>query len=203
MEVAVIGLGNPGPEYSLTRHNLGFRVIDELACRAGVKLKRCARAKEAKAVINGHHLLLAKPLTFMNLSGRAVQSILFRHKIKIDHLLLISDDFNIPLGNIRLRKKGSSGGHRGIQSAIDLLGTGEFARLRIGIGHVPPGTDPVDFVLSAFSEEEEKIIKDVIPRAADMVIEWTREITEKENGEPSNSLADTGDEKYDLEDRQN
>ncbi|MCL5037803.1 MAG: aminoacyl-tRNA hydrolase [Chloroflexi bacterium] len=182
MLLTVVGLGNPGTEYAQTRHNLGFRVIDELAKRAGVKLKRQGKGREARAKIDDRNVLLIQPLTYMNLSGKAVQSALYRHEISIGNLLVISDDFNIPLGKLRLRKSGSAGGHNGIQSVIDCLGTEEFARLRIGIGPVSHGNDAVEFVLSSFTAEEEKVIQDIIPEAADSVLEWAYSAGKKQDG---------------------
>ena len=157
-----VGLGNPGQRYAQTRHNIGFRCIDFLAQRNSIEItrKRFA-AKLGEGSIGGEHVVLAKPLTFMNDSGKAVQPISHWFKVAPERILVIYDDLDLPIGRLRLRPGGSSGGHRGINSIITDTGNQDFNRLRIGIGRPAQG-DPIDYVLNAFSPDEERIISEVI-----------------------------------------
>jgi len=151
----IVGLGNPGRRYSRTRHNLGFLVIDELAHRWGLKFKRKLRSGVATAGGGPHRVVLAKPLKSMNLSGPPVRQVAQRLGcVKPTEILVVVDDMNLPSGVLRLKYRGSSGGHRGLQSVASTLGTTDFPRLRIGIGPCPPDTDPVEFVLATFTPEE-------------------------------------------------
>jgi PTH1 family peptidyl-tRNA hydrolase len=168
----VVGLGNPGPKYTGTRHNIGFEVIDYLAsgphCSA-FREKFAAFVAELKE--GGESLLLVKPLTFMNLSGQAVRAVLDFYKLGPADLLVVCDDFNLPLGKLRVRVKGSHGGQNGLRNIQDQLGTDEYARLRIGVGQPDPG-DAVDFVLSRFKPAERKPAEEAVATAARAVLVW-------------------------------
>jgi PTH1 family peptidyl-tRNA hydrolase len=172
----IIGLGNPGQRYKETRHNAGFMVVDRLVreCEAGVKKSRFS-ADLASADFKGHSLLLAKPQTYMNLSGIAAARLV--HYFKIDHskLLVILDDIHLPLGKIRLRAQGSAGGHNGLDSIIDHLATQDFARLRLGIHTERKKDDLADYVLSRFGEEERAVLDDMVQRAAEAVKSYITE----------------------------
>lgn len=165
------GLGNPGIKYALTRHNVGFWIVDALASRAGVKLKKvCCRSYTARAVLAGKEVVLAKPLTYMNRSGLAVRALLQYFSLQPENLLVIYDDLDLSPGRLRLRSRGGSGGHRGMASVIALLGSENFARLRLGIGRPPGETgDGVDYVLSHFKADEERQIMEAVELAADAV----------------------------------
>jgi PTH1 family peptidyl-tRNA hydrolase len=168
----VAGLGNPGEKYSGTRHNVGFEVIDALAARHGVTL-RAGRAETLEGrwrVDDG--VILAKPLTFMNLSGTAVGELVRFYKIVLDDLLVVCDDVNLPLGRLRLRAEGSEGGHNGLRSIADQLGTTGYTRLRIGVGRGDGNMDLADHVLARFEEDEQPGIERAIGRAADAVEIW-------------------------------
>lgn len=161
----VVGLGNPGERYARTRHNVGFRLVEHLAGNDGVwkdfqGLGRVARWDS---------LILAEPLTYMNESGRFVQVLAHFHKIPPAEILVCFDDIALPLGRLRVRPSGSSGGQKGMLSIIQTLGTEELARLRVGVGPQPAGWDSADFVLSRFSGAEEKLLPEVFERAADAV----------------------------------
>ncbi|HEY3045382.1 MAG TPA: aminoacyl-tRNA hydrolase [Vicinamibacterales bacterium] len=162
---AIVGLGNPGPEYKGTRHNIGFEVIDELARRWGLKLKSWKSAA-AMAVAKEHETLLAEPKTFMNLSGEAVRKISAFHQIEPSDLLIVVDDVNLPLGRLRFRQMGSAGGHNGLKSVIQHLGT-EFPRLRIGVGRGDSRRDLADHVLARFESDEAAEVERMTARAAD------------------------------------
>jgi peptidyl-tRNA hydrolase, PTH1 family len=158
----LVGLGNPGQRYAQTRHNIGFRCIDFLAQQNGIDMSRKRfAAKLGEGIIDRKHVILAKPLTFMNDSGKAVQPISHWFKVTPERILVIYDDLDLPIGRLRLRPGGSSGGHRGINSIISDTGNQDFNRLRIGIGRPALG-NPVDYVLNAFSPDEESIINEVI-----------------------------------------
>ncbi|WP_420456736.1 aminoacyl-tRNA hydrolase [Rubrivirga sp.] len=157
----VVGLGNPGPDYDGTRHNAGFEVIDRLADRLGVALDtEAAHAFVAEGRLPpeggepGPSVALARPLTFMNRSGRAVAALLDRYGLGPADLLVVYDDLALPIGGLRLRGEGSSGGHNGVQSVIEALGSTEFPRLRVGVGNSFPPGGQVDFVLSPFDDDE-------------------------------------------------
>ncbi len=166
----IIGLGNPGLEYSETRHNVGFRVIDLLAARHQFPTpQRMLQAIVGKGKIKSSQLLLGKPMTFMNESGRAVARLCVHLDLLPSDLLIIYDDINIDLGMLRLRREGSSGGHKGMQSVIDHLGTEQIPRLRLGIGRLPPDSEARSFVLSPFAPDEEEAAQQLIEQAADAV----------------------------------
>jgi PTH1 family peptidyl-tRNA hydrolase len=170
----IIGLGNPGSQYVHTRHNIGFRIIDEIAKRYDVKLKKklFGKSKQAQIRLRGKGIILVQPLTFMNLSGRCVKNSIDTFKASVDEVLIICDDVNIMLGKIRLRKKGSAGGHNGLSSIIETLGSDTFSRLRAGIGSEKPIRDLSDYVLSDFDQTERELVETVIARAADACEYW-------------------------------
>jgi PTH1 family peptidyl-tRNA hydrolase len=156
----IVGLGNPGKQYEETRHNAGFMVIEHLAKAWGAEARHEPKfeALVAEAHHAGQKILLVEPLTFMNLSGRSIQKILQFYKLTADDLLVIYDDFALPLGSIRIRIQGSAGGHNGISSTIQSLGTPIFARIRVGVGPLPPRWSTKDFVLSRFGSDEREAL---------------------------------------------
>jgi PTH1 family peptidyl-tRNA hydrolase len=170
----LVGLGNPGLKYKNTRHNVGFDTIDLLAKNNNIKVSRLKfKAYNGEGRIKGHKVILAKPQTFMNLSGESVRELAAWYKMDINNIILIYDDVDIPLGKIKIRPGGSSGTHNGMKSVIYHLQREDFPRIRIGIGDVPEGWDIADYVLSKFSKEEREVIDDSIARAvhaADMII---------------------------------
>ncbi len=168
MVKAVVGLGNPGRRYAKTRHNVGFLVADALASRVGARFSfRTPLYVLAQAEVEGVRMVVVKPLTYMNNSGQAVATLLRERGLSPQALLVVHDDVNLPFGRLRLRAKGSDGGHNGVASVIAQLGTEQFARLRIGIGaHFSPG-QMVDYVLSKFSGEEWQRLGVVIERAVE------------------------------------
>ena len=169
----IVGLGNPGQGYARHRHNVGFRVVETLADRHRLAFDRLQhRARVGIGRIAGARVVLAKPLTYMNRSGESVGPLLHWYKLSRKQLLVIYDDLDISLGTLRLRPEGGSGGHHGLRSIIDRLGSGEFARLRVGIGRPPAGWDPADYVLSPFTADELPVVVDVSDRAAMAVERW-------------------------------
>jgi PTH1 family peptidyl-tRNA hydrolase len=171
----IVGLGNPGPKYAGTRHNVGFDVIDYLAAGPSCSAFRekfeafVAELKEGDETV-----LLVKPLTFMNLSGRAVRAVLDFYKLPVEQVLVVCDDFNLPLGKLRVRAKGSHGGQNGLRSVQEQLGTDAYARLRIGVGEPSPG-DAVDHVLSKFKPGERKTVDEAVATAAQAALVWVRQ----------------------------
>ena len=167
----VVGLGNPGREYEMTRHNIGFLVLDELAARNGLSFRRSWRfpARIAKGKIGGKPVCLVKPQTYMNRSGAAVGPILRREKGAAADLLVVFDDVALDWGQLRIRAQGSAGGHNGVQSVLDTLRDGAFSRIRVGIGSKPDKVSLSDHVLGEFSAEERQEMSTVIGRAADAV----------------------------------
>jgi PTH1 family peptidyl-tRNA hydrolase len=163
----IVGLGNPGAEYEWTRHNLGFMLIDKLAAEAGATVKRReCRALVGAATIENERVLLVKPQTFMNLSGEAVICLLAKSEVSAS-LIVISDDLALPFGTIRLRERGSGGGHNGLKSIIDAIGTDEFIRLRIGIQPEHPVSDAKAFVLDEFPKAKRDEVEKVLENAAE------------------------------------
>jgi PTH1 family peptidyl-tRNA hydrolase len=172
----IVGIGNPGPEYAKTRHNVGFRVLDALAKRLNVSKQEARfRGVYAVAPIGDLKVGLLKPLTYVNLSGQAVSEAVKKLNLQPEQILVVLDDAQLPLGKLRMRPKGSSGGHKGLQSIIDALQTEEIPRLRVGIGSPPEGVDMVTFVLSPFEDDEELVIGEAVERAADAAIVWATE----------------------------
>lgn len=171
----IVGLGNPGPEYSETRHNVGFMVAEELAHRHRVEFRNYSKwkARAAKVTGIGDGLLLAQPTTFMNLSGWAVREVAAFHKLAPADLLIVVDDADLPLGRLRIRRSGSAGGHNGLKSIIQELGTNEFPRLRIGVGRQAGGLR--NHVLGRFDADEQPQIDAAVKRAADAAELFARE----------------------------
>lgn len=166
----VVGLGNPGERYAMTRHNLGFRVIDELIGRLDPPSPLLQdEALVYKAEASDNPLLLAKPMTYMNSSGRSVKGLLERYKLSPRQMLVIFDDVNLDIGVLRIRARGSDGGHNGVRSIIESIGTQDFPRLRIGIGR-PEDMDLIDYVLGEITPQEAEILTVAIKRAADAVL---------------------------------
>ena len=149
----IAGLGNPGSDYFGTRHNVGFEVIDLLAEHFGVKFRRKYKSRIFDIENDGVKRFLQKPMTYMNLSGKSIRSLLSKERLKPSQVLVVYDDLALPLGRMRIRKEGGAGGHNGIKSIINELGCQEFPRMRIGIGPAPSG-DTADFVLERFQEDE-------------------------------------------------
>jgi peptidyl-tRNA hydrolase, PTH1 family len=164
---AVVGLGNPGSEYARTRHNLGFEVVDELARRWKVTLKKWKSVADA-AVVKDRGVVLAEPRTFMNLSGQAVQALMAFYRIQPADVLVVVDEVQLPLGKVRLRPSGSAGGHNGLKSVIEHIGD-EFPRLRIGVDRGDRTRDLSDRVLSRFPPPEWQVVERSVKRAADAV----------------------------------
>jgi len=172
----VVGLGNPGRRYEGTRHNVGYAVLAELARRHGIDSpKKRFHGEVMEADFGGLKALLLSPTTFMNLSGTSVQEAVRFYKLPSQDLLVFCDDLNLPVGKLRFRAKGSSGGQKGLEDIQRKLGTEEFARLRVGIGAAPEGWDWADYVLSKFTSEELPVIEQTVGLAADAVVVWARE----------------------------
>ena len=169
----VVGLGNPGREYSATRHNLGFMVVDELTRRLAASDGRSRfRSLLVEAFDDGQKIALVKPQTYMNLSGSSVREVVNWYKSSLADLLVVVDEIDLPFGAMRLRPRGGSGGHNGLKSIIAELGTEEFSRLRIGIGR--GAGQATRQVLTRFSPEEERLLPDIIRSAANCALEWER-----------------------------
>ena len=172
----IVGLGNPGPRYARNRHNVGFQCLDRLAEKHGLAFdERRANAVLARGRIDAARVVLVKPMTFMNLVGPAVAAVARFYKIAPQDLLVVYDDLDLPQGRIRLRPEGGSGGHNGMKSIIQHLGTQAFPRLRVGIGRPPGRMDPADYVLQDFSPEEEAVMSQVRERAVAAIECWLRE----------------------------
>jgi peptidyl-tRNA hydrolase, PTH1 family len=176
----LLGLGNPGRAYERTRHNLGFMVVDALAGRWGGSFKKGFGPYDAfLSKRGGGRTILAKPTTFMNNSGAAAGDLIRRYEVPLERFAVLSDDFNLALGRIRIRAGGSDGGHQGLASVIRFLGTQEFPRIRLGIG-LEPGANVIHYVLARFAKSEKKAVDEMVERAADACealmehgLEWT------------------------------
>ncbi len=169
----IVGLGNPGPKYAANRHNVGFRCIGRLAAAHSLSLsKRQKRAKVALGTIYGQPVVLARPRTFMNESGRAVVSLARFYQVPLDRLLIVYDDLDLPLGAIRMRPAGGSGGHKGMRSIIERLGSQDFPRLRIGIDRPPGRMDPAAYVLRDFAAKEKPLLENVLERTVAAIETW-------------------------------
>ncbi|HEV8339349.1 MAG TPA: aminoacyl-tRNA hydrolase [bacterium] len=164
-----VGLGNPGRRYQGTRHNVGARVIETLARRHGVALREEGWAEAGALRLNGRRALLARPHTYVNVSGAAVADLRRRHRVALENLLVVYDDLDLPVGQVRVRAQGGHGGHNGMRSIIETLGERAFPRLRIGIGRPPAGVDPAEYVLSRFSPAEVPAVEAAVERGADAV----------------------------------
>lgn len=166
----VVGLGNPGLQYDSTRHNIGFEVVERFASEHGIKLNiKKHRALLGQGVINGDKVVVVKPQTYMNLSGESVREILNFYKEDQSSLIIIYDDTSLELGALRIRLRGSAGGHNGIKSIIQQLGTSEFTRIKVGVGEKPPGWDLANYVLARFDKNELPIATQTIDQASKAV----------------------------------
>ncbi len=167
----IVGLGNPGKEYQNTRHNIGFDVIDVIARQENISVtEKKHKALIGKGIIAGRKVILAKPQTYMNLSGESVRSLLDYYKAdETEELLVVSDDISLPPGQLRIRKKGSAGGHNGLKNIIAHLGHDCFQRIKMGVGEKPEGYDLVDYVLGRFDGTDRKIMDQAALAAADAV----------------------------------
>ncbi|MFW6139988.1 MAG: aminoacyl-tRNA hydrolase [Acidobacteriota bacterium] len=165
---ALVGLGNPGKNYAETRHNAGFMLINRYAKKWEISLKVMDKQfRGVKTERGGQEILLAKTRVFMNMSGKAVIRIQEKHQVPLEQLVVAHDDFDIPLGEIRIKKAGSGGSHKGVRSIIESLETQNFPRIRIGIGPVPRGMDPSDFVLSRLKKSEKPLMQESINNAVE------------------------------------
>ena len=169
----LIGLGNPGREYRDNRHNVGFMLIDRLVVRLDARgMKVQSKAIVTTAAYQERKLILAKPQTYMNLSGHSAQGLLNFYKIPVENMIIAHDDLDLPFGTIRIRPKGGPGGQKGMASTIEQLGTNSFARLRIGIGRPPGRMDPAAYGLQNFSRDEFRSLSEIVDRAADAALEF-------------------------------
>ena len=170
----IVGLGNPGSEYASHRHNVGFQVVETLADIHGLSFARHkkAKARVAEGQIGERPVILAKPQAFMNLSGKTVLRLSREREIPPQCILVICDDLDLPLGRLRIRPQGGSGGHKGLRSIIELLGSQDFARLRVGIDRPAGSLDPAEYVLQPFAEEDKTVIAETMARAVEAVESW-------------------------------
>lgn len=174
----IVGLGNPGAKYKETRHNIGFKAVEEIASRYRVEKEECKYDGLIGHIrIGDEKVLLVKPLTYMNLSGKAVAPLLHFYKLDLKDLLVIYDDMDLPPGSLRIRAKGGTGGHKGVLSLTEMLKSQEFARIRVGIGR--PSDDTIDWVLGEFSPEEKPLMEEAVKKAADAAVCWVLEGIEK------------------------
>jgi peptidyl-tRNA hydrolase, PTH1 family len=176
----VIGLGNPGRKYARSRHNVGFLVVEHIAGQNDIGL----RTKRSNALVgecssHSEQIVLAKPQLYMNRSGESVKALIREFHARADDVVVVYDDLDLPFGRIRIRSKGSAGGHRGVASIIDSLAGAPFHRVRVGIGRPPAGMEPADYVLEAFSDQEAAELDDVVTRASEAVICLLRDGSQK------------------------
>jgi PTH1 family peptidyl-tRNA hydrolase len=177
MTFIIVGLGNPGDEYERTRHNAGFLVVDALAKKLEASFKDMDefQAEVAKGSVGEHTVIIAKPWTFMNASGRSASALAHFYKVKPEHVILVSDDVSLPLGTLRVRTGGSAGGHNGLKSVIEHLKTDAFPRVKIGVDPQPANVPLDAWVLSKFSKDEMKLLSPVITQAVDELIDAVEE----------------------------
>jgi PTH1 family peptidyl-tRNA hydrolase len=174
----IIGLGNPGQDYSRSRHNIGFMCLKHFAHEHAISFdKKQADARTGRGIVEGIEVVLAKPQTYMNLSGQSVNRLMHKFKLKPSDIIVIHDDMDLPLGKVRIRAGGSSGGHKGIDSIIRDIGTRDFIRIKVGIGRPEKDSDDncndddiVDFVLNSFSPDEKKLIEPSIEKVSDAIL---------------------------------
>lgn len=172
----IVGLGNPGREYTQTRHNIGFMLIDRLTVRLNARgMKVQSKAIVITAQHEGQKLILAKPQTFMNLSGQSVQGLVRFYKLPLEHVLIAHDDLDLPFCTLRMRPGGGAGGQKGIKSTIDQLGTNEFARLRLGIDRPPGRMEAAAYVLQEFTQKELLLVSETLDRAAEAALTFVTE----------------------------
>ncbi len=174
--VCIVGLGNPGKEYAETRHNVGFRVIERLAVRHEISVSRHRmRAVYGRGRIDGVDVVLAMPQTFMNDSGDATGRLTYFYKIEPSNVVIVYDDMNLELGQVRIRRGGSDGGHKGVRSIISRLGTNDIPRLRLGVGSPPAGQNAINYVLAPFARSEHERVEAMLDTAAEALEVWLRE----------------------------
>jgi len=162
----IVGLGNPGKEYEGTRHNTGFMVLDALAEKYGIGIKKAkCKALLGQGEIEEEKVLLVKPQTYMNLSGQAVEEVLHFYKEDIENLVVVFDDIDLPVGKLRVKERGSAGTHNGMKSIVSCVGTTEFKRVKVGIGKQRPGEDLANYVLGRFSQEDRIVLEDTLKNA--------------------------------------
>lgn len=172
----IVGLGNPGREYTDNRHNVGFMLIDRLSIRLNARLTRM-QAKALVGTVNyeGYKIILAKPQTYMNLSGQSIQGLARFYKVPLENMIVAHDDLDLPFGTIRVRPGGGPGGQRGVASTIERLGTKDFRRLRIGIGRPPGRMDPSDYVLQNFAQTDSILLSEILDRASEAILTFVKE----------------------------
>ena len=176
----LIGLGNPGREYANTRHSFGFMLIDRLAVRLNARgMKVQSKAIVMTAQYEERKLILAKPQTYMNLSGQSVQGLVHFYKLPLTNVMILSDDLDLPFGTIRIRASGGPGGQRGLSSILERMGTKEVPRMRLGIGRSPGRMDPADYVLQNFSRSDLQALSEILDRAADATLTFITDGLEK------------------------
>ena len=172
----IIGLGNPGLKYAGSRHNMGFAVIEELAERHGIRVNTVRqKGMCGSGIIEGEKVLLVKPQTFMNNSGECARPVVDYYHLPLEDVLIVYDDIALPVGQIRVRAKGSAGGHNGMKSLIQHLGSGDFPRVRLGVGAKPPQMDLADYVLGHFPKDELPVIREAVRTGADAAEMWLAE----------------------------
>ena len=178
----ILGLGNPGPRYELTRHNAGFLVLENLADKYKIKLSQSKyRSLYGKGEINGLPVILAKPMTYMNESGKAVKALISAFNLSLEQILVIHDDIDLPLGKIKTKLKGGDGGQLGIRSTIETLQARDFFRLRVGVGRPEHREEIVDYVLSSFSEQESGLLNEVMDKAVQTIEAALKELNKRNN----------------------
>lgn len=169
----IVGLGNPGREYKDNRHNVGFMLVDRLTVRLVARMSRVqSHALVASVNYEGNKLILAKPQTYMNLSGQSIQGLARFYKMPLENVVVAHDDLDLPFGTIRIRPGGGPGGQKGVASTIERLGTKDFRRLRIGIGRPPGRMDPAAYVLQDFPKADQLLLSEILDRAADAALEF-------------------------------
>lgn len=172
----IVGLGNPGPEYARSRHNVGWLVLERLAARSHCSFDKIQlKARVASGTVRDRRVVLARPLTYMNRSGESVGPLLRFYKVPLANLLVVYDEMDIPFATLRLRPGGGAGGHGGMKSIIAAVGGQDFARLRVGVGRPPAGWDPADYVLAQWTKDEVAQVPALVDRAADAVETWLTE----------------------------
>tara|TARA_B100001093_G_scaffold166732_1_gene159327 strand:+ start:1919 stop:2485 length:567 start_codon:yes stop_codon:yes gene_type:complete len=172
-KLLIIGLGNPGVEYENTRHNIGFKTLDALASASNVIFKPNRYAQTTNLKIKGRNLILVKPSTFMNLSGKAVNYYIKNEKVKLENIIVLSDDIALPFGEIRIRTNGSHGGHNGLKHIFETIGHSKFNRLRFGVGNNFTKGGQVDYVLGKWSQDEEELLKERLDTLIEILYSFT------------------------------
>ena len=200
---AIIGLGNPGMKYAGTRHNIGFDAVTAIADKYGIKIvNKKFKSLYGDGIINGEKVLLVHPQTFMNLSGECVREITDFYKLLPEEIIVICDDINLDAGRLRIRKKGSAGGHNGLKNIIAHLGTEEFPRIRIGVGEKTEGWDLADYVLARFDKDTEPVMRDALADAVGAVELWLSDGIDKAMNRYNTSPAKPPKEKKEAKEKE-